>query len=303
MGNRFCTACGAELSEEMKFCTECGAPADMPVIPESGEETTPADRFPVPDQPSPSPSNKSRVLILAGIVAILVIVAVLAVFVLPAGSPGSLLQKTEPVVPTVTIPVPVTPTPEPVTTIPTPVPEQFPGALKLKESFPFGSGELASEGTVYRVWMNDTYQWHSDIDNRYYTQKPKAGNKYLAVFVNVFNNGTTRVWPPTSNNIRVYYDGDWYSMDPVHYLPDRSRNIKATAIEVKEIQYLPKLFGSEYVEDFGYSHSTQTAYLYPGKSNAIDGYIIYEVPSSLTLDKAYVRIAFNGYDTAIWKLG
>ncbi|WP_321507039.1 hypothetical protein [uncultured Methanoregula sp.] len=141
------------------------------------------------------------------------------------------------------------------------------------------------------------------MDNKYYIQLPKEGKKYLFIFVNVYNNGTTRVWPPTSDTIRVYYDGTWYSPDTVHFLPNKAYDRRETPIEVKEIQYYPKLFGSEYVEDYGYSHGSQTAFLYPGKSNAIDGYIIYEVPVSLTPDKTYVRIAFNGKDTAVWKLG
>jgi hypothetical protein len=42
--------------------------------------------------------------------------------------------------------------------------------------------------------------------------------------------------------------------------------------------------------------------VYPGEGNAVDGYIIYEVPASLTPDKTYVEIVFNGHETAVWKL-
>jgi hypothetical protein len=60
---------------------------------------------------------------------------------------------------------------------------------------------------------------------------------------------------------------------------------------------------TEYVEDFGYSHGTKLAYLYPGRSNAIDGYLVYEVPASLTPEKTYVEIVFNGNTVGVWKLG
>ncbi len=189
------------------------------------------------------------------------------------------------------------------TAAPTPTPDQFPNALPLKEGFLFGEDKIASEGTVYRIWINETYLWHNDMDNKYYLQKPKPGNKYLFVFINVFNKGDTRIWPPTSGNIDVYYDGQKYSPDPTHYLPDKSSDRKATAIEVKEIQYFSKLFGTEYVEDFGYSHGSQLAYLYPGRSNAIDGYLVYEVPALLTPEKAYAEIVFNGNTVGVWKLG
>jgi hypothetical protein len=100
--------------------------------------------------------------------------------------------------------------------------------------------------------MNETYFWHNDMDSKYYIQKPKPGYKYLFLFINVFNKGDIRIWPPTSGNINIYYNGQKYSADPTHYLPDKSSDPKATAIEVREIQYFPKLFGTEYVEDFGF---------------------------------------------------
>ena len=303
MGNQFCTACGEPLSDGVKFCEHCGAPVEMDAssleLPGSSWELPPKEFR----QPSAGSPKKIPFAVIVGIVIGLVIVAALALFILPVFSGNPAQKNTGTTAPAITTQIPDTPTPAIVTTAPTPEPDPFPGALRIKESFPFGTGEVASECTVYRVWMNKTYQWHNDRDNKYYTQSPKAGKKYLILFVNVFNNGTTRVWPPTSSTIKVYYEGTAYSSDPTHYLPDKASDRKATPIEVKEIQYYPKLFGSEYVEDFGYSHGDMTAYLYPGKSNAIDGYIIYEVPESLTLDKAYARIAFNGKDVGVWKLG
>jgi hypothetical protein len=122
-------------------------------------------------------------------------------------------------------------------------PDRFPNVLRLQDSFPFGERKIASEGTVYCIWMNETYFWHNDIDNKYYVQKAKPGYQYLFLFINVFNKGDTRIWPPSSGNINVYYNRQRYSADPTHYLTDKSSDRKAAAIEVKEIQYLPKLFG------------------------------------------------------------
>ena len=140
------------------------------------------------------------------------------------------------------------------------------------------------------------------MENKYYIQKPKPGFKYLFLFINVFNKGETRIWPPIFGNINVYYDEQKYSADPSHYLPDKSTDRKATAIEVKEIQYFPKLFGTEYVEDFGYSHGTQLAYLYRAGAMPIDGYLVFEVPVSLIPENAYAVIAFNGNTVGVWKL-
>ena len=88
-----------------------------------------------------------------------------------------------------------------------------------------------------------------------------------------------------------------------HYKPDKAGHDEATPIEVKEIHYFQKLNGNEYTEDFGFSHSMALDCLYPGGSNAIDGYIIYEIPQSLISEETYVGISFNAQDQGIWKLG
>jgi len=300
MGKKFCTGCGAALSESVKFCEQCGAPVEGESPSPAQPAASPRSSITTPPQPSPGPSKKLPVALIAGVVAVLVIAAVLAVFILPGLSSGQVPKSTGPVTPAATTAVPKA-TPAPTTQ--TAVPDPFPNALHVKDGFPFGSGEVASEGNVYRIWMNNTYQWHNDLDNLYYTQEPRAGYKYLFVFVNVYNKGTAQVWPPDSSQIRVYYNGQWYSMDQNHRLPGGSRNIKDNPLEIKEVQYFSKLYGSEYVEDFGYSHGDQAGFLYPGKSNAIDGYIVYEVPASLTPDKAYAQVAFNGNDVGVWRLG
>jgi hypothetical protein len=307
MRQKFCTACGVTLSEGIKFCESCGTPVDPEIPAPSPQLSESVVQEPVitPIAPSPPPSSgagKVPVKIIAGIFIVLIIAAVVVLIVVPKMSIGSspistgLTSSTGTITSTTSIPK----TTMPSTAAPTTDP--FPNALYLKDSFLFGEGKIASEGTVYRIWMNETYFWHNDMDNKYYIQKPKPGYKYLFLFINVFNKGDTRIWPPTSGNINVYYSGQKYSADPTHYLPDKSSDRKATAIEVKEIQYFPKLFGSEYVEDFGYSHGAQLAYLYPGRSNAIDGYLVFEVPASLTPEKAYAEIAFNGNTVGVWKL-
>jgi hypothetical protein len=174
--------------------------------------------------------------------------------------------------------------------------------MKLKERFAFGSGNVVSQATVYNYWINDTYEWHNDKDNHYYVEEPRVGNKFLFVFVQMQNNGDYRVWFPPSGKIVVYNNGVTYTEDTGHYKPDKGADEEATPIEVKEVMYYHKLNGDEYVEDFGFSHGTELAYLYPGSSNAVDGYIVYEVPRSLEPGETYVMIPFNAEDSGVWKL-
>jgi hypothetical protein len=310
MGHRNCSVCGTESEEGKKFCETCGTPlnpstAPVPAQPLVSASQDPVVLPPVDTSPPRGTASRSTVKIIIGSLIILVIAAAFLFFILPGIHSGS-GRNSEGVdsparTPSSATTIPVTP--ELTTPTPTPTPDPFPNALRLKEALPFGEGTFESEGTVYRFWMNNTYHWHNDMDNKYYVQKPRSGNKYLFVFVNVFNKGETRIWPPASGNIRVYFEKKYYDQDPTHYLPDKSSDRKATAIEVMEVQFFPKYFGTEYVEDYGYSHGSQLAYLYPGKSNAIDGYLVYEVPASLSPEKAYVEIVFNGKTTGVWKLG
>jgi hypothetical protein len=314
MGQKFCTTCGAALSDGTKFCERCGSPVEQissaPLTLPRGPVVQKTDVLPVV---SPPPPVKVALPLksVTGILIILIVAAAAFFFLLPALSGTAALPVSLPglaattVVKTIATPVVTTsvPTTTMTTIRPTPVPDPFPGALLLKQKLPFGSEKVASEATVYRYWINDTYEWHNDMDNHFYVQKPQAGNKYLFVFVQMMNTGTTRVWFPPAGSIILHHNNDIYYQDQSHFKPDKGRDIKETPVEVKEIQYFQKLNGDEYVEDFGFSYGGELAYLYPGASNAVDGYIIYEVPLSLTPEKTYVEIPFNGQDRGVWKLG
>jgi hypothetical protein len=223
---------------------------------------------------------------------------------------------------TTSVPTMLTTAPAPAVT-PAPPPEQIPGgnasvpapvatitpgsspdALNLKAGFLFGNGTTwKSEATVYRIWINDTYRWFSPEDNQYYTKVAPAGKKYLFVFLSMVCRGTDRAPLPQQNNIYVLYDNAVISRDPAHALPTKNPDSSPKVIRIGEIEFSKKRLATEYIEDFGYSHGQRLGYINPGESNAVDGYIIYEVPASLTPENAYLSIILPQSDTAIWKLG
>jgi hypothetical protein len=235
---------------------------------------------------------------------IMILGVALVLLTATAGCTGTNSPVVKTILPsTITVPVSVVPTTTAQLTL-TSTPDPFPHALTLKQVFPFGNGSVASEGTVYRYWINETYHWLDNLDNHYYTapEQPMPGYKYLFIFVRMENIGTTRVWYPPATIIAVHYNGNTYWPDSSHYLPDKATDEKDTPVLIQEVQYFQKLDGSEYVEDFGYSHGTHPDFLYPGASNALDGYIIYIVPDSLSANDTYVDIPFNDQDRGIWKL-
>jgi hypothetical protein len=101
----------------------------------------------------------------------------------------------------------------------------------------------------------------------------------------------------------VWYDGTLYYPDPTHLVPrtEKTTDSAPVILRIGEIEFFYKLYGSEYVVDFGYSHGTELACLMTGESNAIDGHLIFEVPSSLTPDKTYVQVVLNSQNVAIGK--
>jgi hypothetical protein len=308
MSKKFCTVCGAVLSDASKFCEQCGSPIDpgLPAMaPQPAVPVGPPSGNPPVLSSSEGRKGIKHPIFVAAVVLLLGIIVGVIFFVLPGLSgteaipvsvPGSAVTTVLPVTSAAVPPASI------ITIAPTPEPGPFPDALRLKERFPFGTGKVGSEATVYKYWINDTYQWHNDMDNHYYVQKPKAGNRYLFVFVHLQNNGDTRVWFPPAGNVVVYYNGATYYQDRNHFKPDKAQDAKEKPVEVNEVQYFQKLNGEEYVEDFGFSHGTELAYLYPGRSNAVDGYIIYEVPQSLIPEETYVGIPFNSQDSGVWKL-
>ncbi|PKL56700.1 MAG: hypothetical protein CVV34_07740, partial [Methanomicrobiales archaeon HGW-Methanomicrobiales-5] len=244
MGQKFCTICGSVLKEGVKFCENCGAAVEQP-SPVSAP--SPVSSSTVPDSVPPSgalPKGNPMMKIIVGIVIVLVVLAgAVFFFVLPkmsgsgipsstSGDTGFTAASPSPTTMSVTTPTPIL-----TTTIPTPPPDPFPDAFSVRKIFSFNEGKYASKATVYRYWINETYQWHSDLDNRFYTQKPKAGNKYLFVFINIENIGTDGYPYPKASSIVVHNGGNVYYVDTSHYLPDKAGNKKATAIAIQELEH------------------------------------------------------------------
>lgn len=214
----------------------------------------------------------------------------------PAATPASPHEQT----PGGQIPGGNASTPAPVATV---TPGYSPDVLNLKANYLFGNGTTwNSEATVYRIWINDTYRWFSPEDNQYLTKVAPFGKKYLVVFISMVCRGTDRAPLPQQNTIYVLYDNAIISHDPAHALPTKNPDSSPKVIRIGEIEFSKKRFNTEYIEDFGYSHGQRLGYINPGESNAVDGYVIFEVPASLEPENAYVSIVMPEADTAIWKL-
>jgi len=181
---------------------------------------------------------------------------------------------------------------------------RYPNALKLKSAFTFGNGTAwTSDAIVNRIWINDTYRWYNPKELQYDTRIAPAGKKYLFVFLSMVNHGTERAPLPPMGNIYVICDGAMISPYSLHPLPKQDVDSTPRIARVAEIEYSRKVYSSELVEDYGYSHGQRLAYINPGESNAVEGYIIYEVPVSATPEKTYVTMVLPDKNQAVWVLG
>ena len=176
--------------------------------------------------------------------------------------------------------------------------------LKLKQVFLFGNGtRWNSEITVNRIWINDTYRWYDPEELQYDKRIAPAGKKYLLVFLSIINRGTERAPLPQHENIYVLCENAVIPPYSLHPLPMKNMDSTPRIARIAEIEYFRKVYSSELVEDYGYSHGQKLGYVIPGESNAVEGYIIYEVPASMIPEKTYVTVTLPDQSEAIWVLG
>ncbi|MGD0081401.1 MAG: hypothetical protein ABSB80_12240 [Methanoregula sp.] len=200
---------------------------------------------------------------------------------------------------------PATPVPTslPLTsTVATPVPTAtpYPGALALNQPATFGMGPRTGMATVYKVEVRSNYNYTTSswgsaheqsqagapfgIQNGYSTQEPAAGNTFLFVYVRLTDTGTMDLTAPSPKQFIVNYDGKDYPYSPV----------AGSDVTVNSI-YVPQY-------DYAIGTGGVAGSLLPGDSNAVAGYLIYEVPATIDLTKAVLVIALDQDNQAAWAL-
>jgi hypothetical protein len=181
---------------------------------------------------------------------------------------------------------------------------RFVNPLRLKSPYRFGNGtKWTSEAAINRIWINDTYRWYNPEELQYDTRTAPAGKTFLFLFVSMVNRGTDRAPLPPMGNIYVIADGVIIPHDSFHPLPMKNPDSTPRVARIAEIEYSRKVYTSELVEDYGYSHGQKLAYIEPGESNAVEGYIIYVVPDTIKPEKTYVTMVMPDKSEGVWVLG
>jgi hypothetical protein len=195
-----------------------------------------------------------------------------------------------------------TPVITPATTAPALVPAAaaYPDALAVGQYATFGSGTKEGKATVYRYAINPTYNWteptfnsaHNQlaasgpngIQHGYITEKPGDGDTFLFVYVRVIDTGTTEMYVPSPSQFVVVNGGTAYN-----YTSVRSSDV-----------VIDNVFENQY--DFRLGTTGVVGEIKPGDSNAAEGYLIYEVPQSISAQDTYVVVNLDYQTRAVWRL-
>jgi hypothetical protein len=210
-------------------------------------------------------------------------------------SPQVPLQTTVPTLSVTTAP-PVTSTPAP--TSPTVV---YPEALPIGQYVTFGSGSQQGEATVYRYEIKPNYNWTApsfnspgeqsaasppnEIERGYNLEKPREGDTFLFVYIRVNNTGSSAVYAPSASQFVVDNKRILYNYTSVH----------GSEVVIDTVS------GTQY--DYQIGRGGAVGYIQPGGSNEAEGYLIYEVPSTISPSDTYILANLDYQTRAVWRLG
>ena len=171
-----------------------------------------------------------------------------------------------------------------------------------------GQKDMLVRVTVYDYLFLSYLTWWSDSNGRYYLQFPEPGKKFLFIFANLYMDGLNQTWDPR------YYVGDpwkrWYVQHgqqvycaTADYVP---------AVRIKELEERFTLFDDQRVRPWGYQWiwrgvgegwvAESPEWLRMGKSNAWDGYILFQVPINAKPEELKVLSQWDKFGDPWWQL-
>jgi hypothetical protein len=279
---KFCAKCGNLVADESaKFCSNCGfkLPDSSPVEKEhpvsaSIQPTSPQTELPIPGKVIKKRSALEWIIIVCGIAVfgIVVILIISIVFLMPVFTLTTNVsdKNVQPLL-----------TPETTTSVSlvvsTPFSDPFPNALPLNSAYHientlnnlrYPHGEYPDQPSptkndvsiqIKKVSLWDSYTVQTP--KKYQTIGSSAGKKFLIVIIEVTNYaGNEAIISPYPSNFEVLYDGSNFLPAEIEY------PVQAASISYK----------SERI----------------GRNEQTGGALVYEVPSSLTLNRSYIRLVY-----------
>ena len=205
----------------------------------------------------------------------------------------------------------------------------------MGESYWYGDNNRPCLATVYNVTVMPLY-FYWDMDwNRFVQVTPVSnGDTFLVIFIRIEDTGNMSAIVPGADQVLVTYNGQTYSNEP--YFDTSVLDANEISIYTANFNALPYQWIREIGQQkrdyafltgyniFGQNTSVVSTYsasqfsppnpttpngeghfIEPGHSNAIDGYLIYEVPGAVATDlkDTYAVVQFNSFSSTPWRLG
>jgi PKD repeat protein len=207
--------------------------------------------------------------------------------------------------------IPETPQETRPTIIPPPLPTSGgPSFLSLGEVYRYGPPGFTIEASVPEYQYMDRYHWWDPTSGLFFPMLPAEGNRFLFIYVHLVNRGSAAQWIPSAEDISLcgvlpsgdsscytnlpYQNTTGYDDTALQELNDTYQWIQEVGVNERDYAYLRN---SWYLAS---GHAG--GFLWPGESNAIDGYLIYDVPRNLTAGNTTVNVWFNNQSRATWVL-
>jgi hypothetical protein len=165
---------------------------------------------------------------------------------------------------------------------------------------------------VYDYRFFDKLHWYNPSMAKYYEQLPTEGFKWCIIMVYIYMDDEigddTRMWAFNRSYFAVFDEESRYLSTHRDYpfqlrykeLEETTTFDGATFIQAFKQQRL-------YANDLDYAssageYSSEQYYLRGGKSNALDGYLLYEIPKNATPENLIVLANFDSFGFSQWRL-
>ena len=202
-----------------------------------------------------------------------------------------------------------------------------------------GLKDMHGHVSVYRVIGMDTFHWHSYAWGKDFEEPAPEGYQWLFVFIRIYldydgTEGSSNLWIPDQRHFAIstgshtYYP-DTTTLNPVNYVREFSdnniRSVDNTTLAKPydySIYYRPNYdelakdgCGTYTVNNITYFYTCEhegseggyianiTGVLFPGKSNAEDGYILFKVPRDWATQDTKVISNIYAFGTPAWEIG
>lgn len=219
----------------------------------------------------------------------------------------------------------VTPTPIIKTVYVTPTPdngiyysdEYTPGIKKLGRPFSWGQEDATGlkdiniHARVYGYRILQSYHYFDPTEYKYFETYPLSmDKKFLFVYINIYMDDVigddAPIWTPTDNMWAVQIHETLYS--PIDFKKQlRIKEFEETFNfnDNSRIGYYKFLktysASSEFTKTAGETGEDLTR-IHGGQSNAIDGYLVYEIPAETTIEEISVLGSFYAWGQNAWIL-